>query len=237
GAGAEVLERAGAWCMFDGVDSPLSQTFGLGLFETATDEDLDAIESFFRERGAAIHHEICPLSGVELTGRLVERGYRPVEMSTALFRPLEPGLRLAGSRNPKIVVREIGDDEGEVWAQTAAEGWSDFGDMLELMKQVAQINLRREDASLFLAELDGQAIGAAGMIGRQDAALLAGASTVAAYRRQGCQLALLEARMRAAADAGLRLCTMAAEPGSGSQRNAERHGFRVAYTRTKWRLA
>ena len=27
-----------------------------------------------------------------------------------------------------------------------------------------------------------------------------------------------------------------AEPGSSSQRNAERHGFRVAYTRTKWEL-
>ena len=30
---------------------------------------------------------------------------------------------------------------------------------------------------------------------------------------------------------------MAAEPGSGSQRNAERQGFRIAYARTKWQLA
>jgi len=29
---------------------------------------------------------------------------------------------------------------------------------------------------------------------------------------------------------------MCALPGSGSQRNAERHGFRIAYTRMKWRL-
>jgi hypothetical protein len=28
---------------------------------------------------------------------------------------------------------------------------------------------------------------------------------------------------------------MAARPGSASQRNAERHGFRIAYTRLKWR--
>jgi hypothetical protein len=27
-----------------------------------------------------------------------------------------------------------------------------------------------------------------------------------------------------------------AAPGSDSQRNAERAGFRIAYTRTKWRL-
>ncbi len=29
---------------------------------------------------------------------------------------------------------------------------------------------------------------------------------------------------------------MVAQPGSGSHRNAERNGFRVAYTRTKWQL-
>jgi hypothetical protein len=29
---------------------------------------------------------------------------------------------------------------------------------------------------------------------------------------------------------------MVAQPGSASQRNAERHGFRIAYTRTKWQL-
>jgi len=30
---------------------------------------------------------------------------------------------------------------------------------------------------------------------------------------------------------------MGALPGSGSQRNAERNGFRIAYTRIKWRRA
>jgi hypothetical protein len=30
---------------------------------------------------------------------------------------------------------------------------------------------------------------------------------------------------------------MAAEAGSDFQRNAERKGFRIAYTRTKWQLA
>lgn len=29
---------------------------------------------------------------------------------------------------------------------------------------------------------------------------------------------------------------MGAQPGSASQRNAERQGFRVAYTRVKWGL-
>jgi len=42
--------------------------------------------------------------------------------------------------------------------------------------------------------------------------------------------------MRYAFDQGCDLAMMVAEVGSRSQRNAERRGFRIAYTRTKWRL-
>jgi GNAT superfamily N-acetyltransferase len=68
-------------------------------------------------------------------------------------------------------------------------------------------------------------------------ALLAGAATVPEMRRRGLQTALIEARMQYAADHGCDLLMIVAEPGSQSQCNAERNGFRVAYTRTKWRLA
>jgi hypothetical protein len=42
--------------------------------------------------------------------------------------------------------------------------------------------------------------------------------------------------MRYAFDHGCDLAMMVAMPGSESQRNAERNGFRIAYTRTKWKL-
>jgi hypothetical protein len=56
-------------------------------------------------------------------------------------------------------------------------------------------------------------------------------------RRRGLQAALIEARIRYAFENGCDLLMMVAEVGGESQRNAERNGFRVAYTRTKWRLA
>jgi GNAT superfamily N-acetyltransferase len=55
-------------------------------------------------------------------------------------------------------------------------------------------------------------------------------------RRRGLQAALLEERMRYAFERGFDLAMMVAEAGSNSQRNAERKGFRVAYTRLKWKL-
>jgi GNAT superfamily N-acetyltransferase len=66
--------------------------------------------------------------------------------------------------------------------------------------------------------------------------LFGGAATVPELRRRGLQAALMHARMKYAADHGCDLAMMVAEAGSNSQRNAERQGFTVAYTRLKWRL-
>ncbi len=41
-------------------------------------------------------------------------------------------------------------------------------------------------------------------------------------------------RLRDARARGCELAMIAASVGSQSQRNAERNGFRIAYTRTKW---
>ena len=68
-------------------------------------------------------------------------------------------------------------------------------------------------------------------------ALLAGASTIPSGRRLGAQNALLDARLQTAVSNQCDLAMMVAAPGSSSQRNAERQGFRIAYTRTKWMLA
>lgn len=68
--GATWTEVAGAYALFDGVASPLTQSFGLGLFAEVADADLDALESFFRERGAEVHHEISPLADASLLPRL-----------------------------------------------------------------------------------------------------------------------------------------------------------------------
>ena len=58
---------------------------------------------------------------------------------------------------------------------------------------------------------------------------------VLSRRRQGAQAALLEERLRFAADRGCDVAMMCALPGRASQRNAQRQGFRIAYTRIKWR--
>jgi GNAT superfamily N-acetyltransferase len=241
-SGARWIEVAGANAMYDGPKSPVTQTFGLGLFDAVASEHLDELEAFFRERGAPVHHEVSPIAGLPVIDLLVDRGYRPCELTSVLYRRIGRELGLA-ARNPSIAVRRIGLDEVELWADTAARGWQGEYEALsgpefvDSMRAIAELNLRRSGGHAFLAVLDGRAV-AAGALGTCGGiAHLGGATTVPEARRQGAQLALLEARLRYAAELGCEIALMGAAPGSGSQRNAERQGFRIAYTRIKWRLA
>lgn len=233
-SGAEWINIAGTYAMFDGVDSPLTQTFGLGLFEKITDVELEKIEIFFREHQAPVFHEVSPMADPSLMGLLNKRGYHPVELTTVLYRPLsqeEP------AREHEIKTRVIREGEEDIWARTSAEGWStQMGGVSDFMFQFGQIAARCLGARPFIAELDGKPISAGMLYMYGEAALLAGASTIPKGRNRGAQNALLDARLRYAADQGCTLAMMCAAPGSQSQRNAEKNGFRVAYTRTKWTL-
>jgi len=225
------MECAGAVVVFDGVDSPVTQTFGLGIFEELTAASLDVMERFFLDRGAPVHHEVSPLAGVAALDLLCARHYRPIEISSVMYRTVEeppPG---------HIKVRVAGPEEAQLWAEISARGWThDHPELTASLKDFGAIAFAREHGPCFLAELDGQP-GAAGALWiHEGVALFSGAATVPEMRRRGLQSALLQERMRYAFEHGCDLAMIVAEAGGESQRNAERKGFRIAYTRTKWRL-
>jgi GNAT superfamily N-acetyltransferase len=234
--GATWIEVAGTYAMFDGVGSPVTQTFGLGMSWPITEEDMDRIEEFFKSKGAEVFHEVCPLADKSAFELLSKRGYKPIEFSNVLYRPISPDLRLSVPLNQDVKIRVIEKHEGELWARTAFEGWREFAEVADLVREFGLVMVRSK-AATFLAELKGDPIATGALAISDDVALLAGASTIPAARRQGAQLKLLEERLRYAASKGCTVAMMVTLPGSGSQRNAERHGFRIAYTRTKWQLS
>jgi GNAT superfamily N-acetyltransferase len=135
----------------------------------------------------------------------------------------------------RIRTREIGPDEAGLWARIAREGWSSESEELaNFVEAFGPVVARATGVHCFLAELDGCPIAAATLSLVGDVALLSVASTIPSARRQGAQRALLAARLSLAAERGAMLAMMVAHPGSPSQRNAERQGFRTAYTRMKW---
>jgi hypothetical protein len=255
--GATWITVAGAMAMFDGPESPITQTFGLGLFDSVTAADLAQIEAFFEAHGAPTHHEVSPIAGPAILALLTERRYQPFEFTSVMYRtidanPLREKVRLKPDATTEgaasyvasgfsrtspaaLTIRTVGEAEGEVWARTAAEGWSETAGAGNFMLTIGRILAVTGGAHLYLAELEGRPIAAATLHMHEGVALMGGASTIPSARGRGAQLALLERRLQDAFANGCDIAMMGALPGSVSQCNAERHGFRIAYTRIKWR--
>src|ERR1700755_707778 len=160
-SGAQWIEVAGAYAMFDGVDSPCTQTFGLGMFDEASDGEMERIEAFFASHDAPVFHEVSPLADPSLIALLNKRDYEPLEYSTVLYQRLDGNLPDMPRR---ISTRLVADDEIEVWAKTAAAGWaSEAEGLAEFMLNFGRISANASGASPFLAELDGKPV-ASGMI-------------------------------------------------------------------------
>ena len=234
-SGAAWIEVGGAYAMFDGAESPLTQTFGLGIFEEATGEHLTELEAFFKDREAPVCHEVSPMADPSILALLGERGYRPIELTSVLYRELGSEFAEGRSRDPELTTRVIADDEADLWARTSAAGWAtEHEGLADFMFNFGRISARCEGAFPYLAELSGNAIATGMLFIYGEMCILAGASTIPEGRNRGAQNALLNDRLRFAAERGCKLAMMGAAPGSQSQKNAQRNGFQIAYTRTKW---
>lgn len=225
-------EVAGAYAMFDTPQSPLTQTFGLGVFETPTDEHFQQIEQFFSDHGAPVFHEISPIPDQALLGKLRERGYHPIELTNILYRPIDEAWSV--EVNPKLSVRKIESNEHEAYSKLCAEAWQLPPEFASFFDDLGKIGASNDYVASFVVELNGKPIGGGGLCLSDEVALIAGDCTLPDARGQGAQLALIAARVQYAREHGFKLLMMGAMPGSTSQKNGQRAGMDIGYTRIKW---
>ena len=147
--------------MYDGPRSPCTQSFGLGLLQMPTASDMDRLETFFKDRKVPVHHEVCPLTDKALLPLLNQRGYRPIELSQVMYLPLSEVAGSVAARNEGLQVRAVSEKERDLWAVTAAEGWRDFTEIADLIRDLMRVSATREDGACFLVELNGQPIAGA----------------------------------------------------------------------------
>ncbi len=236
-SGADWIKVAGVYAMFDAIDSPTTQTFGLGLFDEITDVEMDKIEAFFTERDALVIHEVSPLADPAIFPILNKRGYQPIEFTNVMYQEIDSSNSFVPPQNSQIKTRIIDKNEVDLFAEISTKGWiNEMPEYAEQMLEFSRIGASADGAIPFIVELNTEPIATGTLYIYDDVAILAGASTIPAQRKRGAQTALLEARLRYALENGCSIAVMDAMPGSQSQRNAEKNGFRIAYTRTKWQL-
>lgn len=226
---------SGGWAIFTGVGSPISEARGLGMSGPVTEDDMDRLEAFYHSRGDAIRIEVCPLADTSLHQSLAKRGYRLAEFSNMLMRPIDPGEQFA-SNHPGVATRPVEPSEGLLWAETVGRGFAEHFPLTDELVDIMSCWAHSTIAACYLGTVEGAVAGGAALAIHDGVALFGGAATLSAFRNRGLQSALLEARLAHAAAARCDLAMTVTLPGSGSQRNCERQGFRVVYTRAKFTL-
>ena len=233
--GAAQESIAGGWAVFTGVGSPISEARGLGMTGPVTEDDMDRLEAFYHSRGDAIRMEVCPLADASLHQLLAKRAYRLLEFSNMLMRPLQPGEQFAENHRG-VATRFIQPCEARLWAETVGRGFAEHFPMTDELLDIMSCWAHSTIGVCLLGTVDGEVAGGGAVAMHDRVALLGGAATLPASRKRGVQSALLQARLAHAAAAGCDLAMTVTLPGSGSQRNVERQGFRVVYTRAKFTL-
>lgn len=225
-----ILPAAGGWVLFAGPGSPMTEAKGMAMDGPITDDDLDRLDALYRGRGVRARVSACPLADASLWEGLGRRGYRPIEFETVLYRTLAEDDPPTTGIDPAIEVRPARPEESERYLQAVFPNFLPEG-LTEEARELSEVMFGSEGMYPFLALVDGRDAGGGALLVHEGVALLAGAATLPAFRRRGVQAAVQAARIDLARRLGCNLLTQMAQPGGSSQRNAERRGMRVAYTK------
>ncbi len=229
--GASEEEICGGHMIFAGLGSPIGRATGVGLDRPFTAKDLDRVEQFYRARGAPSQVDICPLHDPALFEMFKERGYAIAELNNVLYRRLDPEEKF-----PLVPegceIRPGLPEEAEAAGSIVEQAFFPDG-APEPYRGLLSPLYQMEGALTFVATTGGRmvACGAGLVIPEHRVFGLFGAGTLPEFRGRGLQTALLRVRMAAAAKAGCEYAVVVTQGGTTSQRNSERLGFRVAYSK------
>lgn len=223
---------AGGYAVYCGPGNPITQAVGLGLQNPVSGDEFNQLEAFYFDRKEPVRVETCPLVDASLIEHFRDRSYHVSEFSNVMVRPVGDGAN--GSLPTGLEIRLVARDELDLWVMTVAQGFAENYPVTQELLSVMKMFALAKNTECYLASFAGRVAGGATLATRGRIAGLFGASTLPEFRKRGVQTALLDVRMRRAAETGCELAMSLAQPGSISQRNITRQGFQTLYTRVKF---
>lgn len=224
-----VLSVAGGVAVYAGPGSPYNRAVGIGLHGPVTVPEFERMEAFFADRDVKLEVSLCPLADPSLLEHLAGAGYHVEMFMHTWVRELDPAEDFHLPRG--VVVCPTSYDEATLWARVAFKGGLDSEEAEPGRAATIAAYPYMAHTTCYLAWIDGEAAGAGALSVDRGLAEMFGASTRPGFRNRGVQAALLAGRLAEAQRLGCDLAVAHTEPGSASQRNVERAGFRLAYTK------
>ncbi|HEX8494721.1 MAG TPA: GNAT family N-acetyltransferase [Pyrinomonadaceae bacterium] len=228
--GVAVEMVAGAYAIYAGASSPISRAIGLGMNGALSAAEVSQAEEFYLSRQTNVQIDLCPLADASLKTLLNERGYQLGDFVNVWFRFIAD-YEATKATAAGIKVRETEPADADAWIRSVSGGFVEREELTEADMEVATNFFHDTQTRCFLSIVDGQAAGGGALYIHEGIAALFSGSTLPNARGRGAQTALVHARLEAARDAGCELAVVKTAPGNASQRNVQRAGFHLAYTK------
>lgn len=231
-----IAPLGGGFAIHGGEGAPYNKVVGAG-FEALDEAALAHVEAQHDARRATLRFEVATVCEPAFFEALSRRGYALSGFENVLGRALVPGQPLALVEG--VDVRPTRPEESEAWMETLIDGFAAPDGSAaqaesfprEALESVFRLTEGVDVLERFLALRSDAIVGAAALYRYADTAILGGAATLPAHRRQGIQRALLHGRLTRAAEEGCSLAIVTTQPGSQSQANVTRAGFALLYAR------
>lgn len=231
-AGRGVLERPGWVVVALGPGMPINRAIGLGNAEQPSAGHVDEAVTYLSGLGLPAEIEVTDATSEALEPLLEPAGFRP-------GREFKWYVKSAGGPLPGAsdgIVIDASPDAAE-WVRVTALGFDgrDEGAPADVSRMLSETTASAGNY-LVLASIGGEPAGGGAMAIQDGHAMLFSASTLPRFRRRGVQSALLASRMGIALERGCDLFSVKVEPGSDSERNMRRVGFRELCSKAVWAL-
>ncbi|MDY7101590.1 MAG: hypothetical protein S0880_10420 [Actinomycetota bacterium] len=205
----------------------------LGLTEDDAGAVADVV-AWFAEQNVPPRIDLAePSSSPRLEAALRDAGLEPMTDGGASVVMTGRPRRYAPPPEPKRVRRVAGDDVDRYLALQARI--EPIGEDEQVRREIVALATQQlTGVHRYVAMVDGDPVAWAEAHMIDGTLYLTGAATVPAHRGVGCHSTLVRVRILAGIAEGSRQAVAAVPAGSTAQRNMERAGLEVAYTRRAW---
>lgn len=221
---------AGGYAIYAGHWTHLTQGIALGISGEVTARGVQQVSRFFRDHLAIPTVHVCE-SVPSAIRHFEDGGYGVIGSWNILARSVRPSLILEGAAL-EVTTERCKPGQNLEWIHACSQGFLSKAELTHDELEVGSIVAGVSNAERFIARgYDGHIYGTAAVTCSSGVALLFADSTRPAYRGRGAQPALIRARLAHARTHKCNVAMAVVEPGSGSERNYLRCGFRKVYQR------
>ncbi len=235
--GGDTAPIADGYMACDIVGSWATYAAGVGVSGPVDEAVIEELIAFYRDRGRLPQIAVTPYQHTSLMEGLARRGFTPYEFINVLYA--SPDLVIEGSEHPVGLEFEKLDpsreDQVERFVKAHLKGF--YGeDIPEGIHPITYRIATHPRCDFWFFVLDGQDVGVGGLEHFENTGVLIGACVNQEYRGRGIHSEFLRFRHEEAGRRGYDYVTVGSVPGTGTERNAQRLGFHVAYTEVGMRL-